>query len=83
MARTKAEARWPDGTFGLRLRELREAAGLSQAALAGAAGAHRNTVVGIENGWSEPTWPLVLRLARALGVCVTAFLPSDTGADPG
>jgi DNA-binding XRE family transcriptional regulator len=59
--------------FGRRLRALREAAGLSQAALAAQAGVSRNTVGNLEGDWNEPTWPLVLRLASVLGVSTEAF----------
>jgi transcriptional regulator with XRE-family HTH domain len=63
-----------DGSgFGARLKTLREAAGLSQADLAGRAGMHRFGVAKIEQGLREPGWLTVLALARALGVSVAAF----------
>jgi transcriptional regulator with XRE-family HTH domain len=65
-------------TFGKRLKELREQAALSQYALAKKSGLTAQTIANVEGG-SEPTWPTVLRLARALDVSVEDF---DTGEDP-
>ena len=65
-------AKQPTG-FGERLRALRAAAGLTQAELARVAGCAANTVARVERGEQEPVWPLVLGLAKALGVCVSAF----------
>jgi transcriptional regulator with XRE-family HTH domain len=59
--------------FGPRLRELREAAGLSQAQLAERAGMHRFGVAKIERGERVPGWDTVLALGKALGVPCTAF----------
>jgi transcriptional regulator with XRE-family HTH domain len=64
---------WPPTGFGARLRELREAKGLSQQKLADEAGCHRFTVAKLERGEQEPAWPLVLALAKALGVDCLAF----------
>jgi transcriptional regulator with XRE-family HTH domain len=61
-------------TFGPRLRELREGAGLTQAQLAARAGMHRQGVVKLERGEREPAWGTVLALMKALGVPCTAFL---------
>jgi transcriptional regulator with XRE-family HTH domain len=55
------------------LKATREQAGLSQRELAERAGAHYMTVSKVERGAIEPAWPLVLALARALGVSVAAF----------
>jgi transcriptional regulator with XRE-family HTH domain len=60
-------------SFGGRLRELREAAGLTQQALADLAGMHRQGVNKLEMGEREPTWASVKALCRALGVRCTAF----------
>jgi transcriptional regulator with XRE-family HTH domain len=60
-------------TFGLRLRELRAAAGLTQEALAKKAGLNRITVANLETDESIPSWPTVLALAKALGVGCEAF----------
>jgi DNA-binding XRE family transcriptional regulator len=68
-------------TFAARLRELREGAGLTQAALAERAGVHSLTVAKLEQALREPTWATVEALARALGVSCTAF--EGTSAPPG
>lgn len=52
--------------FGVRLRELREAAGLSQEALANTAGLDRKTVNRIEGGVNGPLLDQILLLAAAL-----------------
>lgn len=52
-----------------RLKELRGALGLSQAALARAAGVPRATIGAIEYGTSKnPAYTTVIQIARALGV---------------
>lgn len=66
-------------TFGQRLKELRTEAGLTQYALAKSSGVTAQNIANIEKGISEPTWPTVLKLARALDVSVEEF---DTGEDP-
>jgi transcriptional regulator with XRE-family HTH domain len=69
--------------FGARLKALREAAGLTQAALAERAGMHRFGVAKIEQGLREPGWETVLALARALNVSCSAFeAPPDAPAPP-
>jgi transcriptional regulator with XRE-family HTH domain len=65
--------------FGFRLRELREAASLSQEALAQRAGMHRFGIAKLERGEREPVWATVRALARALGVSCSAF-ESDSDA---
>lgn len=59
--------------FGKRLRSLRVAAGLTRRELAATAGVHRNTIAKLERGEQEPAWPVVLKLAQALGVACGAF----------
>lgn len=61
------------GGFGERLRDLRTAAGLSQAQLAEKAGMNVFGVAKLEQGQREPSWATVLALAGALGVECTAF----------
>ena len=60
-------------SFGLRLRELREQAGLSQAQLAKESGLSHRGISYYEEQRREPTWPAVLAMAVALGVEVQAF----------
>jgi transcriptional regulator with XRE-family HTH domain len=54
-------------TFAQRLTALREAAGLTQYALAAAAGLHRSQVMHFERGTRGPTLATAVRLAQALG----------------
>lgn len=60
--------------FPGRLRELREAVGLTQDQLARAAGVKRGAVARWEAGDREPVWSNVVALAAALGVDCGAFL---------
>lgn len=53
-----------------RLKELRTAAGLTQAELAALAGVSRKTINTVENGVFVPSTILALSLARALGTTV-------------
>jgi transcriptional regulator with XRE-family HTH domain len=69
----------PTGFAG-RLKELRQAAGLTQQRLAERAGFHGFTVAKLEQGLQEPSWPTVLALAGALGVGVEAFVGNGEGA---
>ena len=52
--------------LGNRLRELREAKGLTQAQLADASGMSRKTVNTVENGVFVPSTIVALKLAAAL-----------------
>jgi transcriptional regulator with XRE-family HTH domain len=61
-------------SFADRLREAREAAGLSQYALAKRSGLSKQAVSNLELGEREPTWQTVQLLAVALGVDCTAFV---------
>ena len=54
--------------MGRHLKRLREAKGLSQAALADRARISVRYVVKLEAGQSDPTLGMVRRLAKALGV---------------
>jgi transcriptional regulator with XRE-family HTH domain len=60
--------------FPFRLRELREAAGLSQAALGQKVGVSQGTINHYERNARQPTWANVLALCDALGVDCAAFL---------
>jgi transcriptional regulator with XRE-family HTH domain len=59
--------------FGDRLKELREAAGMSQEALARAANISTSAVSKLEQKLVDPGWQTVQALARALGVTCQAF----------
>lgn len=65
--------------FGQRLKELREAAELSQSQLADKAGVAVRNIENWEQGLSEPRFSVVLRIAEALGVSCEAFrvLPTE------
>jgi transcriptional regulator with XRE-family HTH domain len=65
------EAEW----FARRLRELREAAGLSRKDLAGRAGLRSGAGIrNLEQGIRKPSWDTVVALCKALGVPCDAFL---------
>ena len=62
-----------------RVREVREAKGLTQAQLAELIGVSRKTVNTVENGVFVPSTVIALKLAQALGQPVEALfsLPGD------
>src|SRR3954462_15071892 len=62
----------PSG-FGGRLKELRTRAGLTQPQLADRAGVSKATVADLEQGRYEPSWPMLLALAGALGAALDDF----------
>src|SRR5262245_38633744 len=59
--------------FAGRLRELRQAAGLTQQQLANRAGLKLGGVRNLEQGRTYPEWPSVLALCAAMGVSCEAF----------
>lgn len=59
-----------DPRLGSRLKEVRTAAGLTQAELAELAKVSRKTINTVENGVFVPSTLLALTLARALGTSV-------------
>ena len=59
-----------DPRLGVRLKEARTAAALTQAGLAGRAGVSRKTINTVENGVFVPSTIVALELARALGTTV-------------
>ena len=61
-------------TLGRRVRRLRNSAGLSQDALAGAAGIGPVTVVRLEKGEQTPRYKTLGAIAKALGVGVSELL---------
>jgi DNA-binding XRE family transcriptional regulator len=67
-----------DGTrLGARLRELRVAAGLTQAELARRTGIHRPNIARVEAGRHTPSLETLARLAKAIGVAPTRVLTED------
>ena len=64
------QAEW----FGPRLKELREAAGLTQQELAERAGMTREGIAQLETGRREPAWRSVVALCQVLGVGCGEFL---------
>lgn len=63
-----------------RIRELREAKGLTQAQLAETVDVARQTILAIEKGRYDPSLSLAFRIADALGITVDAvFRPTTTG----
>jgi DNA adenine methylase len=69
-------------TFGRRLKQLREAAGLTQPALAEAAGVPVTSLRNWEQDHREPMASAVLGLARALGVGAGRLLGSEATEEP-
>jgi len=67
-----------DGSrLGARLRELRLAAGLTQAELARRTGIHRPNIARVEAGRHTPSLETLARLATAIGVPTTRVLTGD------
>jgi putative transcriptional regulator len=61
-----------------RLRELREAQGWSQGALAEQLDVSRQTVNALETGKYDPSLPLAFRIARLFGTTIEGvFLPDE------
>jgi transcriptional regulator with XRE-family HTH domain len=76
---------WPPSGYGARLRQHRDAAKLTQAALAERAGVMRETIAKFELSLIEPSWPAVLCLAKALDLTPDDFMPvvADSANDQG
>ncbi|MBM3983645.1 MAG: helix-turn-helix transcriptional regulator [Planctomycetes bacterium] len=68
--------------FGEKLKELREAAGLTQGALAERAGMHLFGVAKLEQGVREPAWSTVQAICTALGVKCSAFEGTTSAKRP-
>src|SRR5690348_12906028 len=66
--------------FALRMKALREAAGLTQAQLAEQSGLHVGAIFKLEQGRREPAWATVQALAKALGVSLEAFADQHSAA---
>lgn len=73
-----------DRRISLRLRELREAAGLSLAALAELSKVSKAMISKIERGEASPTAQLLARLANGLGVSLSTLFGEEPagGVDP-
>lgn len=71
-----------EADFGQRLRRLRRGAGLTLKELAGLAGLATSTISKIENDRMSPTYDVLLKLAGAMGMDLSALLkdPSPAGA---
>lgn len=63
--------------LGLRIRALREGAGLSQEALAERAGLHRTYVSSLERGKRNVGLDNILKLAAALGVAPSMLFEAE------
>jgi putative transcriptional regulator len=59
------------------VRERRQAAGLSQAALGECLGVSRQTVIAIETGRYDPSLPLAIAIARHFGTTVEEIFHVD------
>lgn len=73
MVATLAKEKEDATGFGVRLRALRAAKGLTQEALGELAGMRYQVIAKLERGAHEPKWATVLKLADALGVDVSEF----------
>lgn len=67
----------PKGRVNNRIRELRNEAGLTQAALALSVGATRQTIVAIEQGKYAPSLELAFRIVRAFNEDFEAVFQFD------
>jgi transcriptional regulator with XRE-family HTH domain len=68
--------------FGMRLRRLRQAAGLTLKDLAERAGLAISTISKIENDRMSPTYDVLLRLASGLAIDLSALLEGPAPAAP-
>jgi transcriptional regulator with XRE-family HTH domain len=67
--------------FGLRVRELRKAKGLSQEAFAAACGLDRTYISGIERGRRNVSLRNIEVIADALGVSISELMKGLSGRD--
>lgn len=77
----KANGTIDGAKLGLRIRELRLAAGLTQAELARRTGIHRPNIARVEAGRHTPSLETIARLASAIGVPATSVFMSDGSPD--
>jgi putative transcriptional regulator len=68
-------------TFAEKLRELREAKGLTEAQLAEASGVTYGSIHAYGLGRRKPSFHAVVKIARALGVTCEAFANCDDVGD--
>jgi putative transcriptional regulator len=66
-----------------RLRELRDARGWTQGALADRLDVSRQTVNALETGRYDPSLPLAFRIARLFGEPIEAIFEPDEATVPG
>jgi transcriptional regulator with XRE-family HTH domain len=59
--------------FAKRLKQLREDTGLTQEQFAKASAISLSAVRHLEQGWREPTYETLVKLAQGLGVSLAAF----------
>ncbi len=69
-------------SYGAKLRQFREDAGLTQEQLAAAIGATWMTIHRYETDQRLPRWDDVLRIATELGKTPNDFMPLDPPDDP-
>jgi transcriptional regulator with XRE-family HTH domain len=69
--------------FGINLRRLRLAKGLTQEALEGISGFDRVYISGIERGVRNPSITAVAHLAEALKTPISAFFETHDNVDEG
>jgi transcriptional regulator with XRE-family HTH domain len=76
----KPQQSLPPSGFGEALQRVRIELGLTQKEVAEKAGIHPNTVARLERGKMEPSWQLVLAIAKALQVTCEVFSNTETGS---
>jgi transcriptional regulator with XRE-family HTH domain len=69
-------------SFPSRLKELREAAKLTQGELAGKSGIPKASISNLEQDRRKPTWETIQKLAGALGCSCEAFQEPTADASP-
>src|SRR5687768_14430747 len=76
LAEATMQAEW----FAARLRELREARGLTRKELAAKAGLKSQAGIrNLEQGVRAPSWPTVVALCKAMGISCDEFMKPPTG----
>lgn len=76
MAQPKAKRDWPDSGFGRKLREIRQARGMTQQEMAVTLGVYLTTISKLERG-AEPQWGAVWSWAERLGIDASEFFPDS------